>query len=54
MGSNPLWSLKILFVASGCALSFVGTRLVTVPATDPSKYLETVNGNIEMPAAPMG
>jgi hypothetical protein len=39
--------------ASGCALTFVGTRPLTVPPWHPSKYLEPVNGNIELPAASM-
>ena len=45
--------LNVYLSTSGCALSFVGTRLVTVPPRHPSKYLEPVNGNIEMSAPPM-
>jgi len=45
--------LNVYLSASGCALSFVDTRLVTVPPRHHSKYLEPVNGNIELPAPPM-
>ena len=32
--------LKVYLFAYGCVLSFVGTRLVTVPPRHPSKYLK--------------